>query len=238
MAHSYGEPPGEPPVPRTSRAWRWSLLLLAYPTPSAEPAGELGVAHFPRLHTPALFVHGTVDPFASVAELRSALAAIPARRQLHLEPGVGHDLGASRRVAPGAARPGRARRRAVARARGLTVPGEAAVCTRAGGPASRSRPRAKTLVSSSAMTIHERVERLPERARKEGLAAFLVPRADEHQGEYVPPRAQRLGWISGFTGSAGPGGDRAGRARRSSCDGRYTLQVRDETPETSSRITT
>ena len=53
------------------------------------------------------------------------------------------------------------------------------------------------------MTIHERVERLRKELGQEGLAAFLVPRADEHQGEYVPPRAQRLGWISGFTGSAG-----------------------------------
>jgi hypothetical protein len=77
-----------------------SLLLLAYPLhPPSRPA-ELRVAHFPRLHTPALFVHGTVDPFASVAELRSALAAIPAPTSLHLEPGVGHDLGASRRSRP------------------------------------------------------------------------------------------------------------------------------------------
>ena len=53
------------------------------------------------------------------------------------------------------------------------------------------------------MTIHERVERLRKELGQDGLAAFLVPRADEHQGEYVPPRAQRLGWITGFTGSAG-----------------------------------
>src|SRR4030095_4162656 len=36
------------------------------------------------------------------------------------------------------------------------------------------------------------------------LAGFLVPRADEHQGEYVPKRAERLAWIANFTGSAGP----------------------------------
>src|SRR5262245_6723220 len=33
------------------------------------------------------------------------------------------------------------------------------------------------------------------------LDGFLVPRADEHQGEYVPKRAERLSWISNFTGS-------------------------------------
>ena len=74
-----------------------ALLLLAYPLHPLGRPGELRVAHFPRLRTPALFVHGTTDPFGSVAELRSALAGIPAPTALHLEPGVGHDLGAARR---------------------------------------------------------------------------------------------------------------------------------------------
>jgi hypothetical protein len=74
-----------------------ALLLLAYPLhPPGRPA-ELRVAHFPRLRTPTLFVHGTTDPFGAVAELRSALTGIPAPTALHLEPGVGHDLGAGRR---------------------------------------------------------------------------------------------------------------------------------------------
>jgi predicted alpha/beta-hydrolase family hydrolase len=74
-----------------------ALLLLAYPLHPPGQPGKLRVAHFPRLRTPALFVHGTADPFGSVAELRSALALIPAPTTLHLEPGVGHDLGATRR---------------------------------------------------------------------------------------------------------------------------------------------
>jgi Xaa-Pro aminopeptidase len=41
-----------------------------------------------------------------------------------------------------------------------------------------------------------------ELARR-GLAGFLVPRADAHQGEYVAPRDERLQWLTGFTGSAG-----------------------------------
>ena len=36
-----------------------------------------------------------------------------------------------------------------------------------------------------------------------GCQGFLVPRADEHQGEYVPKRAERLAWLTAFTGSAG-----------------------------------
>lgn len=59
----------------------------------------------------------------------------------------------------------------------------------------------------------------------EGLAGFLVPRADAHQGEYVAPRDERLAWLTGFTGSAGFAivlADRAGVF----IDGRYRLQVR------------
>ena len=36
-----------------------------------------------------------------------------------------------------------------------------------------------------------------------GLDGFIVPRADEHQGEYVADRSARLKWLTGFSGSAG-----------------------------------
>ena len=39
--------------------------------------------------------------------------------------------------------------------------------------------------------------------KRRELNGFVVPRADEHQGEYVPRRSQRLGWLTGFAGSAG-----------------------------------
>ena len=57
-----------------------------------------------------------------------------------------------------------------------------------------------------------------------GLDAFVVPRADEHMGEYVPASAERLAWLTGFTGSAGM----AIVGRRFAAlfaDGRYTLQA-------------
>lgn len=60
-----------------------------------------------------------------------------------------------------------------------------------------------------------------------GLTGFVVPRADEHQGEYVPPSAKRLAWLTGFTGSAGVAVVLAETAAVFS-DGRYTLQVREE----------
>ncbi len=54
-----------------------------------------------------------------------------------------------------------------------------------------------------------------------------MPRADEHQGEYVPRRSQRLGWLTGFSGSAGLAIVLADKAAIF-IDGRYTLAVRDQ----------
>lgn len=59
------------------------------------------------------------------------------------------------------------------------------------------------------------------------LHGFLVPRADEHQGEYVPKAAERLHFLTGFTGSAGLAIVLAERAAVF-VDGRYTLQVEAE----------
>ncbi|KIC15879.1 aminopeptidase P family protein [Leisingera sp. ANG-Vp] len=48
-----------------------------------------------------------------------------------------------------------------------------------------------------------RLAALRKELAAENLDGFLVPRADAHQGEYVAPRDERLGWLTGFTGSAG-----------------------------------
>src|SRR5437660_1442058 len=70
----------------------------------------------------------------------------------------------------------------------------------------------------------ERLARLRTELASRGLDGFIVPRADEHQGEYVPPRGQRLAWLTGFTGSAGLAIVLRDRAALF-VDGRYTLQV-------------
>ena len=62
---------------------------------------------------------------------------------------------------------------------------------------------------------------------RQGLSGFIVPLADEHQGEYVPKRAQRLAWLTGFTGSAGTAVILPGTAAVF-VDGRYTLQAADQ----------
>ena len=69
-----------------------------------------------------------------------------------------------------------------------------------------------------------RLARLRQELVALGLDGFVVPRADEHQGEYVPPRGQRLSWLTGFTGSAGVAVVLRDRAALF-VDGRYTLQA-------------
>lgn len=73
-----------------------------------------------------------------------------------------------------------------------------------------------------------RLEALRNELRRRGLSGFVVPRADEHQGEYVPPHAERLAWLTGFTGSAGLAVVTLERAALF-VDGRYTLQAAQET---------
>jgi Xaa-Pro aminopeptidase len=59
------------------------------------------------------------------------------------------------------------------------------------------------------------------------MDGFIVPRADEHQGEYVAPCSERLSWLTGFTGSAGMALVLS-EAAAVFVDGRYTLQVEQE----------
>ncbi|MFP5078196.1 aminopeptidase P family protein [Rhizobium sp. YIM 134829] len=60
-----------------------------------------------------------------------------------------------------------------------------------------------------------------------GIDAFLVPRADEFQGEYVPASAERLSWLTGFTGSAGIALILRDRALVF-VDGRYVTQLAEQ----------
>lgn len=71
----------------------------------------------------------------------------------------------------------------------------------------------------------DRLAALRSELERAGVDGFIVPRADEYQGEYVPPCASRLEWLSGFSGSAGVALVLADRAAVLS-DGRYTLQLR------------
>ncbi len=60
-----------------------------------------------------------------------------------------------------------------------------------------------------------------------GVDGYLIPHGDDHQGEFVAPYAERLKWLTNFTGSAGAAAVLKDRAAIF-IDGRYTLQVRDQ----------
>jgi predicted alpha/beta-hydrolase family hydrolase len=69
------------------------LLLLSYPLHPPGKPGQLRTAHFPQLQTPAIFVHGSRDPFGSFEELQKAIALIPGETRLIELEGAGHELG-------------------------------------------------------------------------------------------------------------------------------------------------
>ena len=69
------------------------LLLLSYPLHPPRKPEQQRTQHLPSLRTPSLFVHGTRDPFGSIAELEQALKMIPAKTKLLAVDGAGHDLG-------------------------------------------------------------------------------------------------------------------------------------------------
>ncbi|HET9715439.1 MAG TPA: aminopeptidase P family protein [Pseudolabrys sp.] len=72
-----------------------------------------------------------------------------------------------------------------------------------------------------------RVASLRNELKKLGLQGFVVPRADRHQNEYLPPCEERLAWLTGFTGSAGLAVVLTDKAALF-VDGRYTLQANSE----------
>ena len=69
-----------------------ALLLLSYPLHPPRRPQELRTAHFPRLHTSALFVHGSRDGFGCIAELEAARKLVPAQTELLPVPTAGHEL--------------------------------------------------------------------------------------------------------------------------------------------------
>ena len=69
-----------------------ALLLFSYPLHPPGKSDRLRTEHFPRLRVPAVFVHGTRDPFGSIVEMRSAVTLIPAPTEIIPIADAGHDL--------------------------------------------------------------------------------------------------------------------------------------------------
>ena len=82
-------------------------------------------------------------------------------------------------------------------------------------------------VTSTPQYGSERTQALRASFDTLGIDGFLVPRADEYQGEYVPASAERLSWLTGFTGSAG-----VALVTRNQAvvfvDGRYVTQLAEQ----------
>ncbi len=76
-------------------------------------------------------------------------------------------------------------------------------------------------------TYEARLAALREQLKADRLDGFVVPICDEHMSEYVGDYAQRLGWLTGFGGSAGNAVVLSEEAAIFT-DGRYTLQVREQ----------
>lgn len=69
------------------------LLLLSYPLHPPRKPEQQRTQHLPDLRTPALFIHGTRDPFGTIRELEQGLKMIPGKTKLLAVEGAGHDLG-------------------------------------------------------------------------------------------------------------------------------------------------
>ena len=77
------------------------------------------------------------------------------------------------------------------------------------------------------MSHSTRLKDLRNEIKSSSLDGFLIPRTDEFQSEFLAPYAERLAWLTGFTGSAGLGVV-LGDAAYIVTDGRYTLQINAE----------
>lgn len=82
-------------------------------------------------------------------------------------------------------------------------------------------------VTSTPQFGRERADAIRAQFDTLGIDGFLVPRADEFQGEYVPKSAERLAWLTGFTGSAGVALVTRGDATVF-VDGRYVTQLAEQ----------
>lgn len=77
------------------------------------------------------------------------------------------------------------------------------------------------------MNINERVNKLRELMKLNGITAYIIPTSDPHQSEYVADYYKGRSWISGFTGSAGTVVITQNDANLWA-DGRYFIQAENE----------
>mgnify|MGYP000191582399 CR=1 FL=1 len=84
----------------------------------------------------------------------------------------------------------------------------------------QTAPKHKDAAALRLAALRSELERLE-------LTGFVIPHSDEYQNEFLPPYAERLAWLTGFTGSAGHAIVLKDKAAMFT-DSRYTIQVRDQ----------
>jgi Xaa-Pro aminopeptidase len=75
--------------------------------------------------------------------------------------------------------------------------------------------------------IKDRLSRLRAELKNQSVDGFIIPHTDEFGSEYLPANAERLAWITGFTGSSGVAIILEDKAVAMT-DGRYTLQIKQQ----------
>jgi Xaa-Pro aminopeptidase len=81
------------------------------------------------------------------------------------------------------------------------------------------------------VSIKDRIASLRLELSHQKIDGFIVPHTDEFGSEYLPANAERLSWITGFTGSSGVAiilNDKA----VAMTDGRYTIQISQQVDKT------
>jgi len=75
------------------------------------------------------------------------------------------------------------------------------------------------------MQVKERVQKLQDLMKQNGIDAYIIPSGDAHQSEYVAPHWDSRKWITGFTGSAGTAVITLENENGLWTDGRYFIQA-------------
>jgi len=81
------------------------------------------------------------------------------------------------------------------------------------------------------VSIKDRLASLRLELNHQKIDGFIVPHTDEFGSEYLPANAERLSWMTGFTGSSGVAiilNDKA----VAMTDGRYTIQINQQVDKT------
>ena len=80
---------------------------------------------------------------------------------------------------------------------------------------------------SPSLSIQHKLGMLRAHLSAEGFQGFIVPHTDEYLSEYTPADAERLEWMTGFTGSSGVAAILLDKALALT-DGRYAIQIKEQ----------